>query len=150
MKGFRLQIYIAILALLSACGHVGPRIDHIHAARMPAGAYVLIEIAQSGTQKKQRYDGELLEVRDDGLVVALRTESIRDKHIAFVPWNIVYRVKATTLPGMQSTRPHGEKRREIAIKEFRIVSRYPQGLSPELLDRLLASFDQKAMDIIEK
>ena len=149
MKRFRLQIYTAILALLSAC-HVGPMIDQIHAARLPAGAYVLIEIAQSGTQKKQNYEGELLEVRDDGLVVALRSDSIRDTHIAFVPWNIVYRVKATTLPGIQSTTPQTEMRREIAIKEFRIVSRYPQGLSPELLDRLLASFDQKAMDIIEK
>lgn len=149
MKHFRLPIYTAILALLSAC-HVGPRIDQIHAARLPAGAYVLIEIAQSGTQKKQKYEGELLEVRDDGLVVALRSDSIHDTHIAFVPWNIVYKVKASTLPGIQSTTPHGERRRKIAIKEFRIVSRYPQGLSPELLDRLLASFDQKAMDIIEK
>lgn len=149
MKRFRLQIYTAILVLLSAC-HVGPLIDQIHAAREPGGACVLIEIAQWGTQKKQKYEGELLEVRDDGLVVALQSDSIRDTHIAFVPWNIVYRVKATTLPGIQSTTPQTERRREIAIKEFRIVSRYPQGLSPELLDRLLASFDQKAMDIVEK
>ena len=91
----------------------------------------------------------LLEVRDDGLVVALRSDSIRDTHMAFVPWNIVSRVKAITLPGIQSTTPHAERRRENAIKKFRIVSRYPQGLSPELLDRLLASFDQKTMDIIE-
>lgn len=143
MRRFRLQIYTAILALLSAC-HVGPQIDQIHAARLPAGASVLIEIARSGTQKKQEYAGELLEVRDDGLVVALRSDTIRDTHIAFVPWNIVYRVKATTLPGIQSST------RRIAIKKFRIVSRYPQGLSPELLEKLLASFDQKAMDIIEK
>ncbi len=149
MKRLRLQIYIAILALLSACS-VGPRIDHIYAARLPDGASVLIEIVQSGRQKKQIYEGELLEVRDDGLVVALRSDSIRDTHIAFVPWNIVYRVKATTLPGIQSYTPHRERRREIAIKEFRIVSRYPQRLSPELLAKLLASFDQKAMDIIEK
>ena len=148
MRRFRLQIYTAILALLSAC-HVGPQIDQIHAARLPAGASVLIEIARSGTQKKQEYAGELLEVRDDGLVVALRSDTIRDTHIAFVSWNIVYRVKATTLPGIQSTTPQTEMRRENAIKEFRIVSRYPQGLSPELLNRLLASFDQKAMDIIE-
>ena len=143
MKRFRLRIYTAILAFLSAC-HVGPQIDQIHAARLPAGASVLIEIAQSSTKKKRNYEGELLEVRDDGLVVALRSDSIRDTHIAFVPWNIVSRVKAITLPGIQSST------RRIAIKKFRIVSRYPQGLSPELLDRLLVSFDQKAIDIIEK
>jgi hypothetical protein len=50
---------------------------------------------------------------------------------------------ATELPGL-STRTENRPPREEAFDEWRLVSRYPQGLSAELTAGLLAAYEQQS------
>jgi hypothetical protein len=149
MKSSTLPTCLAVVAMLSAC-HTGPQIEEMDAPWTPAGATVRVEVSQAGERTKQKYVGELLEVRDDGLVIGLPSETKPGPTIVFVPWEIVYRITATELPGKKSVAWPGDKRRGQTIEKFRIISRYPQGLSADLMDRLLANSGQTAMDIIDE
>ncbi len=138
---------IAFLVLLGGCA-VGPRIEKLEEPRHPFGANVALEVTQPGTSGRQKYEGELIEVREDGLVFALRALASRPSRVTFVPWMNVYSVTATELPGRTSKRNKSKGHKQESIDKMRIVSRYPQGLSADLMQRLLVSFDQETIDTL--
>lgn len=131
------------LVMLGAC-HVGPVLNEMPEIREPQGANVVVDIDQPGKKPRLKLEGELVEVRADGLVIALSTSA--GQRLSFASWDDVYRVKATEFGGFQSAAYGGVERREESIARMRLISRFPQGLSPELLDKLLASYDQQAPD----
>ena len=132
-------------AALAAC-HVGPRIGELAAPREPGGARVLIAVDRDA-RRGARHEGELVAVRDDGVIVALSPAGNANVHLTFAPWAAFYRLTATDLPGFRTTPENGKAPpRELEIERLRLVSRYPQGLSPELTANLLAAYDQASLD----
>ena len=133
---------------LSAC-HVGPQIDETDLGRQPHGASVVVELAEKAKAKRIEHRGELLDVRDDGLVVLVSEVSEAGPRIVLIPWSKIHRASASELSGIAVRTSQGGNQRKASIEELRNVSRFPQGLSPELIERLLTRYGQTALDTIE-
>jgi len=145
MKTIKLKIGILALSLLAGC-QVGPMIHEIDESKRPFGANVEIQVSQAGRSKTRKCDGELIEARDDGLVVALRTEGGAPSRVTFVPWSRIHLVKATEFPGFQAKGTESQSPVSASTARLRIISRFPQGLSAELMGQLLVGYDQAAID----
>ena len=105
------------LAGLSAC-HIGPSVETFAPANGPDGVDVLL------TVRGRDVEGELLEVRDTALLV------LRNDRLLLVP------VRAISIG------------RFIQDSHLRLqdVSRFPAGVTPEILTRLLAAYSQTEPD----
>lgn len=148
MTWFRSLSFVVSLALAGAC-HVGPQIAETSAARLPQGASVLVELTRKVEGERVERSGELLEIRDDGVVFAGRSEANNQEQIIFAPWKIVYRVRATELPNIAMRQSQSSEAKNKSMEKLRIVSRYPQTLPPELMKKLLANYGQTTFDAVE-
>jgi hypothetical protein len=131
-------IYVIVAATLSlsAC-QIGANAAKFEVARNPEGAVVQLTTAAG------KFDAELLEVRDSGIVV-LR----KDGRVAFAPWKStrfvsVRNIKMTV--GYGGGGPPSRDARTIMV----LVSHFPQGMSAEIEKQVLASRGQAEMVVIE-
>ena len=146
----RLKGHVLVLAslLIAAC-HVGPEIEYSNLGRDPKGASVQVQLTTKTGGKRTKHRGELLEVRDDALVVVVPEPTAAGARLVRIPWNLIYRVKAVDLPGIAVRTSQGDAKRADSTDKLRIVSRFPQGLTAEQSDQLLAHYGQSAMVTIE-
>jgi hypothetical protein len=136
---------ILAVFFLGSC-HTGPMIHKLEEPKQPFGANVEIEVSKTGTSRSLDYEGELIEVSNDGLVFSSRSIAGAPSKMTFAPWRRIRLVEATELPGIKSKRTGSNSHKPESIEMMRIVSRFPQGLSPDLMEELLASFDQVTID----
>lgn len=123
---------IAVLAAL-AC-HVGGRVDRFAPANQPEG------IAVSLTLRGGRIaDGELLAVQDTAMVVVIADA------VALVPYGAVAAARFPQVGELHGTPPTPD----IAMR-LRLVSRFPQGFTPDLLAQLLAAHGQSALKVVAR
>lgn len=141
MNSRTLAIMVVSLAVVGAC-HVGPQVSEIAALRVPHGATVEIVVKEKGSRRKSRYEGELIEVSDAGLLLELEREDGR--HLVLAHWRELDKLQATELDGFLMRSSDSPERREELMAEYRLISRFPQGLSDELRSRLLAAYNQDA------
>ena len=118
----------AVVLLAVGCAY-GPRITRFGPAMGPHGVMTTFT-ADSGST----HTGELLEVQATGLLLALGSS------LAFVSYEGLQsaRFEGLTLK-VGGRRPPDEKK----LATLRLVSRYPQGLSPPLRQQLLEAHGQK-------
>ena len=145
MKTLRRTFLVLISAVLPAC-HVGPRIAGLAGPRQPGGAHVVIDL-DAGRHGPSR-EGELIAVRADGVIVALPSTGSK-LHLTLVGWETIYRLNARGLPGFRTSPERTKAPSEADIDKMRLVSRYPQGLSPALTADLLAAYEQQSLDSLE-
>lgn len=123
---------VALVALaLGATGcHIGK-----NAAKWPvassAGGAVLTITSSAGT-----IYAELLEVRDDGIVIKRQ-----DRKIAFAPFSSMTRIEAKGL-GAEYVVVRGMPPGAGTRLNLMRVSHFPQGITPEIRARLLAASGQ--------
>jgi hypothetical protein len=132
MREIRNSIFITALCSV-ACFHIGPTADKFPLALGPNGATVTVQTtSQSAT-------GELLAVRDDGVVM------LRGAKLAFAPFADLRSVKVAVLSdySIGAGAPPPDRRARLNA-----VSRYPQGISAELQRKLLAQSGQTALDVL--
>ena len=146
--------YLLLCFAIAGC-QVGPRIDKFEQARRPEGIATRIELG-SGFTKGGRLEGELLEVRDQGLLLnarETRENSVSVRRLVFVPYTAMEDVDFDQLNLRVVTQynemtedywPHSVKDRE----KIRLLSRFPQGLSAPLLDQLLEAAGQTAVEVV--
>ena len=146
MSRVRHTVLVSALLALAAC-HVGPQGEQTDIGRQPYGAMIDVEIGARG--EKTRRQGELLEVRDDGLVILMDTEADAAERMALIPWARIKRASASELPGIAVRTSQGDSQRKASIEKLRNVSRFPQGLTPDLANQLLAHYGQTTLDTIE-
>lgn len=149
MTHLRAVMSIFIVLALSAC-HVGPQIDEMRMPISPNGADVLVKVRTAGAKSENEYRGELLEANDDGLLVGLRSDSSKRPQMAFVPWKIIYSAEATEVKGIRARVGVRGQRHGNSVDKFRHISRFPQGLSPQLRDALLANFGQTEVVVVAR
>ena len=120
---------VALASLASGCSY-GMTADRFKPAREPAGVAVHLQTS-AGT-----LSGELIEVTDSALVV------LAGKTLRKVPFSAVAsgRVDQTNI-----TIAAGQIPQLVLRERLRRLSRYPQGLSPELLRALLAAYGQSEL-----
>ena len=121
-----IRVVAGLTLVAAACG-MGTPAHKFDAARGPAGVTVDLRLAQRG-----RVRGELLAVGDSALIV--RGPAIALVRYASIRSGVFRDVGAVSFDG-RAPQPRDRER-------LRQVSRFPQGLSPELMQRLLQAHGQ--------
>jgi hypothetical protein len=126
------RLWLPLLALLqlAACS-VGTTGKNYPPAKGPAGASVMLELGG-----KRTLAGELLAVEDSSLVV----QAGGRLHRVSLP-----SIRSGKAPKISFT---GPALNDSIQGRLRLVSRFPQGISPELERRLLEAYGQPAMQEI--
>lgn len=148
MSARRVLLLALAGSLLTAC-HVGPQIDESSIGRQPHGAQLLVALNGQVAGKRIEYQGELLDVRDEGLVVLAQKDEQNDSRMFLIPWNRIFGVDATDHKGVKMRASYAVNRRKASVEKLRNVSRFPQGLSPELAGKLLAHHGQTALGTLD-
>jgi hypothetical protein len=129
-------IAAAVLTATAAC-HSGPSVQRFAPAHEPGGAAISLQLRRAGVA--WRITGELLAVRDSDLLV-------RDT-AAF--WRVPIRaIRSATVQAKGGDVSIERGRIAAGSRDrLRLLSRYPHGLSDELLARLLAAYGRDSVDI---
>jgi hypothetical protein len=136
MNRFMTKAVVLLFAGLSACTY-GMRPDDFEPANKPAGARVAVRVQGESSDRR----GELFSVDSTGVMIGTdRLVRVRWSRLAAMdvdlldsPYDISFGERVTA-----------EKRARIAT-----VSRFPQGLSGELLQRVLAKFTVATLEDIQ-
>src|SRR3954462_290446 len=112
-----------LLSVAASACVFGPRATSYAPANGPNGVTATLRFGH-----RQSFTAELLEVRDSGLVV------LREDMVAFVPFrSMSYATFAETRASIWD----GAVPDTTARRELRLVSRFPQGLTPDVERALL-------------
>ena len=125
-------VYGPLLATL-AC-HLGGRVDRFAPAKQPAGVALTFWLRGGATGQ-----GELLAVQDTALVV------LAQDTVTLVPYRVLTAGRFSQVGELTETPPPGD-----FAEKLRQVSRFPQGLTPEMLTRLLAAYGQSTLKVMAK
>jgi len=141
-------------AWLLACS-VGTKVGSFRPAKEPGGARIALRMYPGETATRERVavavEGELLAVRDTALLI------LRDGPSGGVtppaPRVVLVPLRGIRVGEFQQL--HGSPRIEAgrfhpaeALAQVRLVSRYPQGVSDDLLQALLAVYHQTQLDVL--
>lgn len=144
MKG---AIVVALLAGCAGGCSYGMTAEKFQPARSPRGIETRI------TTSDTVFAGELIEVRETGMVLlsaTLRplapsaTPETPDRRLRLIPYAAIVRSKLEQLDAALFI-TDGRTPTDTSRERLRLVSRFPQGLSPEVLSRLLEAQGQTAL-----
>lgn len=135
-------IFVAVS--MSAC-HVGPQIKDLDLAHNPDGATVEVQVLASEGRDKLKFEGELLEIRNDGIIFSGAAANDSADEVIFVAWSRASRVKATQFGGYSAAIGRSLEWTSETKERFRLISRFPQGISSELMDSLLVAHRQEQL-----
>jgi hypothetical protein len=139
--------YLLLSLTIAGC-HVGPRIENFEQARRPEGITVTIKIRGATAE---RVEGELLEVREDSLLLNTREAQGGGgvvRPLVLVPYTAMANVEVEKLKLRMLDNEDEPKKRKQDLEQLRLLSRFPQGLSRPLFDELLAAEGQTTIDVI--
>ena len=109
-------------------------------ARGPAGVRAEVETSSA------MWTGEVLAVADSGVWIVAETGPGR--HVVFAPTAALQRARFAQVGTVTFT--DGVPNAPRKLDRARLVSRYPQGIGPELLGRLLAAYGPPQGPIIAR
>lgn len=127
----RLVAAALLASSMSGC-LLGMSSEKFRAASSPAGAELQIRT------RKARIVGELVEVRDSGVVIAPPGD------LMLVPFGAIRSAVAT-----QTNIRFSGKPRQNVHERLRLLSRYPAGIPAEALERLLAIRGHQALRVYQ-
>ena len=135
---------VSLLASLTTACAFGPKVADYPTATGPNGASISIMVADI------EYIGELYEVRDDALVILSQTrvehalpKSPRSREVV-VRRILLTQIKSAGL-AIGSKAGVSWATAPATRERFRLLSRFPQGIPPELLPSILKTFGQTAI-----
>ena len=79
--------------------------------------------------------GELIEVRDSGIVV------LADRKLRLLPYTVILSSEVDRTPSRYAISHQTVPKPNVQV-HLRLLSRFPQGLTPELMQQLLEAFGQ--------
>lgn len=130
-----LLVSIILLFLLPSGCTVGPSIHSARQAHNPTGVNSEIRYGE------HIRGGELIAVREEGIVILSRG------NLSVVPFKVI---QSARFSGRGAPRlSHGRRPDEDGLERLRQLSRYPHGLSNEVLQRLLDEFDQDELTVVQ-
>lgn len=139
-------IVIIVLVLVSSCS-TGIEVDDFKPAQGPAG--VQMELKLNGDViDGDKIEGELLAVRPDGVLLSVTGFTGHDssaKSVVLIPFWMMNTAELEQM-GRARVESKGEKN-EIVLNRLRLVSRFPQGMSDELLADLMEAYGQSELQI---
>ena len=119
---------IIALALGAGGCRLGPKIEEIQAANSPAGVATKVVTGSSS------YEGELLALGDDRLLLLV------EDRLTVIPYGIIESVQPERLGHLDGD----DLREKQSQKVERVIlwTRYPQGVTVDLLQQLLRAYNQ--------
>lgn len=131
------SIHIVLAAALLASGcQIGANAANFDVARNPEGVMMRL------TTSSGSIDGELLDVRDNGIVVLQA-----DGRVAFAPWTATSMVVARNIR-MPISYSRGQPPSADVRATLILVSHFPHGMTADIEKRILASRGQADMLVI--
>jgi hypothetical protein len=98
-------------------------------AQFPQGVIMRLDTTQG------KLSGELIEVRDAGIVVLV------DQKLRLLPYTVIQSSEAAQTSSRYSISNRAVPKPD-ALAHLRLLSRFPQGLTPELMGQLLSAHGQ--------
>lgn len=132
--------FLLATTVLTGC-MVGQKVSSFSPARGPQGVRVDIERGM----RSWISGAELLAIQDTALLV-LR---VHVRPVVLVPLRII-RTASFAQMGSSTLVEDGRFRSMSGREKVRLVSRYPQGVGPELLSALLAAYGQPRLEVLTK
>ena len=129
------KLGLAMSLILGACTF-GQSADNFHAAYRPTGIDSSIRLSDSAVE----LDGELLAVQDTAILV------LSDDEVTLIPYRAIDRATFHQLGNPQVE--DGRRPASWIRERLRLVSRFPQGVDSDLLDRLLAAYGQSELRVM--
>ena len=120
---------LVMLAGLSNGCSFGMTARKYRPAQQPQGVNMRVDTAQG------QLLGELIEVRDDGIVV------LADQKLRLLPYTVILSSKADQTDSRYAISQRTVPKRDV-LEHLRLLSRFPQGLTPELMRQLLDACGQ--------
>ncbi len=146
MKILLLLQLISFLAMAGCSTSV--EVKDFKPAQGPQG--IQMELSLNGNViDGDKIDGELLAVRGDGVLlnVADYPGSVGAANtVVLIPFWMMDRAKLEQM-GSAKVESQGEEGNEVYLARLRMVSRFPQGLSDELLAKLLTQTGQEKVEV---
>lgn len=139
MRKARLISWVIIIAALFGHGclrTIGPTTRTLATIQGPRG--VVIEMRTN----QRAMTGELIAIRDEGLVV------LASQQLTLVPFQAI-RVANFEQLGQPYSLRDGRPPDTVVRERLRLASRYPQGLSPEVLAAFLQALGQAELTQVE-
>ena len=128
MRTQSLLCAVAIVSLISGCRY-GVSARTFPPALGPNGVTIRV------STENQQFVGELLEVRDTAFVL------LSNRTVRLLPYSVI--VEANARGGDSTLTVRGGRPPDSGTQEkLRLLSRFPQGLSPELLGEVLSAHGQ--------
>ena len=131
IRVINLPAMIVFLLLTNGC-HFGVTAKKYPAAQGPKGVTMAI------TTQQGQFSGELIEVRDTGLIVL----TIRE--LRLVPYGVIIS-SALEQTDSRYAISNGRAPEPDVREHIRLLSRFPQGLTPDLLHQLLQVYGQSEL-----
>ena len=125
-----MRIVLLLFALLMTSCAIGPRLSSFRPARFPQGAWIRIH-----TPAKEKFTVELVEVRSNGMVVESNSKLCLVRYTDITKARVVDLDSTYGLSG-------GKEPGAIVSGNLKLVSRFPQGMSPDVLQQLLVLYGQ--------
>ncbi|HET7711791.1 MAG TPA: hypothetical protein VFL80_07665 [Thermoanaerobaculia bacterium] len=130
------RTFVLLLALaLTGCA-LGPKVDSFAPARSAAGIEASLALDGGASAK-----GELLAVEETALVL------LNQKVVTRVPYSSI---RSGTFPQSGVAITNGRFQNAESREKLRLLSRFPQGLTPPLLASLLAAYGQEAIAVLPR
>jgi hypothetical protein len=119
-----------LLAGISAACSIGTRVKGFQPALRPEGVTATLHLAAG------QVEAEVLAIDDTALIVRRFQDSLP---VAVVRFRAI---REAAFRQVGATMAGGRPPRSVDRERIRLVSRFPQGLTPELLQSLLAAYGQ--------
>jgi len=134
LQAARSLMRAGVLVLIATACHVGRGVKDFRPAHTPDGITVLFSMP--GTPARQ---GELLAVRDSGIVI------VSGRQVMLLLYRDAQKLTFDGMsPGGSGQPPFTEEQK----RRLRLVSRYPQGIGPDLERRLLEAYGQERITLL--
>lgn len=148
-KPAAMAVAISLQSLFIGACSIGVETHEFKPAQGPQGVQTEL-VLNKNIVDGNRIEGELLAVRADGLIlnVPYPPETRQPDRLVLVPF---WMMKTARLEQMGSAKiqSRGREQDEKALDRLRLVARFPQGLSDDLLARLLAESGQAELEVPE-
>lgn len=123
----RIHPIVLMFALGSAGCHVGKKAETLALAHSPSGAMANLDVNQQGAVA-----GELLAAEDGALVL------LRGRSMLSIPYS---QIRYAAFPEIQQRYSLGQRLPDAeTLRRLRLISHFPQGISPELRTKLAAMY----------
>jgi hypothetical protein len=144
------KCFLALVLLFCGCS-TGIEVAEFKPAQQPEGVHMEMKL-NGDVIDGNKIEGELLAVRADGVLLNVFGYLDHDNDVRRVVLIPFWMMDTVTLEqmGRAKVESQGEEQNKIYLERLRLVSRFPQGMSDQILRELMDGYSQDKLDTPHK